>query len=357
MRQKVFIIEYAKGSDKSFDGFRADSKPILTAIEEATQRQTEIVFYNPDKKEMLFDYLVDHAHSVISRINPGNLKEVDDYFVFLKGLGDCGVKVFTHPDVMINLDFKDILYKLKGTSLGEESTEFYQSYEHFKTHFPQVLRHEHIRVLKTNYGSTGEGVYLVRLCNNGTVESVEAVNNEKQCFGSLEDFLEDFQYKFEKDDKNAEYFHGKSGFVSCRYLKRINEGEIRVLLVNDKPIAVVHKKPQEGEFSATLFSGAKYLYESPTLPKYHDVITLTMKGLDEVKSFCNNKDLPLLWTMDYILDWNEKGEDCYVLSEINCSCVGISTNLEYAPEVARVFKENISHVHEKPKFIFQNRKV
>lgn len=50
-----------------------------------------------------------------------------------------------------------------------------------------------------------------------------------------------------------------------RFLPRIKEGEIRVLMVGGDPIFVVHKKPAEGAdaFSATLFSGAKYTYESP----------------------------------------------------------------------------------------------
>jgi hypothetical protein len=49
MGKKVFVIEYAKGSDKGFDGFRADTKPILNAIAKETGYGTEIVFYRPNK--------------------------------------------------------------------------------------------------------------------------------------------------------------------------------------------------------------------------------------------------------------------------------------------------------------------
>ncbi len=120
-------------------------------------------------------------------------------------------------------------------------------------------------------------------------------------------------------------------------MQRISEGEIRVLLVNDKAISVVHKKPQEGEFSATLFSGAMYKYESPDDPKWQEVVSLTKKGLKDIKPFLKGQNYPLLWTMDYILDYNKDGSDKYVLSEINCSCVGITTELQYAKEVAEVF--------------------
>lgn len=337
MDKRVFIIEYHEGSDKGFDGFRADTKPILQAISDEIGCKNEVVFYNPAKKEQLFEYLKQHAFAIISRINPGNLKEVDEYFQFLKSLSDEKIEIYTHPDVMINLDFKDILAKLKGTPLGEKSTYFYQDFDELSKEFPTVLKKERSRVLKTNYGSTGEGVYLVHLQDDGSVVCTEAVNNTKTNFKSTYDFLKFFETLFEKDDENALYFKGKKGYVSCKYLPRISEGEIRVLLVKDRAIAVVHKKPQEGEFSATLFSGAKYLYEEPTLPKWRDIVEFTLDGLDFIEPYCKGADFPLLWTMDYILDSNEKGEDVYVLSEINCSCVGITTDLKYAKDVAKTF--------------------
>ena len=337
MAKKVFIIEYQKGSDKGFDGFRPDTKPILTEIEKETGLKSEIVFYKPNRKYELLDYLKENAKHVISRINPGNLKEVDEYFQFLKALGNSGVEIHTHPDVMINLDFKDILAKLKGTRLGDEDTYFYHTFTDFATKFPADLDKYGIRVLKTNYGSTGEGVYLVRKKEDGSINSTEAVNNEKYYYENIDEFLHKFKANFEEESENAAYFQGKTGFVGCRYLERIIEGEIRVLLVNDKAVSVVHKKPQEGEFSATLFSGAKYNYESPDDPKYKDVVKLTMKGLKDIKPYLKGQNYPLLWTMDYILDYNEDGSDKYVLSEINCSCVGITTELQYAKDMAKVF--------------------
>lgn len=338
MNDRVFIIEYAKGSDKGFDGFRADTKPILKEIRSVTNRDTEIVFYRPNKKYELLEYLKENAYAVISRINPGNLKEVDEYFQFLKALSNCGIEVHTHPDVMINLDFKDILAKFKGTILGDDDTYFYHTYIDFVSKFPKDLDKFGIRVLKTNYGSTGEGVYLVSKKSDGSIFTVEAVNNAKFYYHDIDDFLHQFEEKFEEDNEYAAYFQGKSGFVGCRYLERISEGEIRVLLVNDKAISVVHKKPQEGEFSATLFSGAKYKYESPEDPKWDEVMAITKRGLQDIKPYLAGQNYPLLWTMDYILDYNEDGSDKYVLSEINCSCVGITSDLEYAKEVAKVFK-------------------
>ena len=38
-------------------------------------------------------------------------------------------------------------------------------------------------------------------------------------------------------------------------------------------------------------------------------------------------DIPLIWTADFMLDWDENGNDKYVLGEINCSCVGFTSHL------------------------------
>ena len=42
----------------------------------------------------------------------------------------------------------------------------------------------------------------------------------------------------------------------------------------------------------------------------------------------------LIWTADFILDTDENGEDAYILGEMNCSCVGFTSQLELAHNVA-----------------------
>lgn len=52
---------------------------------------------------------------------------------------------------------------------------------------------------------------------------------------------------------------GEEGqLIDQRFLPRIIEGEIRVNMIFDKPVQIVHKKPTEGGVSATLASGATY---------------------------------------------------------------------------------------------------
>ena len=119
------------------------------------------------------------------------------------------------------------------------------------------------------------------------------------------------------------------------FLERIKEGEIRVLMLRDNVVNIVHKKPADTKdaFSATLFSGAKYRYDKPE--QWPDLVKTIKKTLPLIQSRLGNYDLPLIWTADFILDTDKKtGEDKYVLGEINASCVGFTTFLELSDNIA-----------------------
>jgi hypothetical protein len=116
--------------------------------------------------------------------------------------------------------------------------------------------------------------------------------------------------------------------VDMRFMPRIKEGEIRILLVGEEPIFVVHKKPAmtADAFSATLFSGAQYTYDDPA--KWQELMAFFFAELPAVSDALGGLDVPLIWTADFMLDWDEDGNDSYVLGEINCSCVGFTSHLD-----------------------------
>lgn len=58
------------------------------------------------------------------------------------------------------------------------------------------------------------------------------------------------------------------------------------------------------------------------------------KNLPKVQKYISGQEFPLIWTLDFILDYDEQGKDIYILSEINCSCVGITTDLHLAKNIA-----------------------
>ena len=61
---------------------------------------------------------------------------------------------------------------------------------------------------------------------------------------------------------------------------------------------------------------------------------MVQDNLDSMIDRLGGYAIPLLWTADFMLDTGPGGEDTYVLGEINASCVGFTTHLELAEQVA-----------------------
>ncbi len=132
------------------------------------------------------------------------------------------------------------------------------------------------------------------------------------------------------------YLEGDNGMLlDMSFLERIKEGEIRVLMLRDSVVNIVHKKPAESAdaFSATLFSGAKYRYDKPE--QWPALVDIVKGSLRTIQSRLGNYDLPLIWTAEFMLDTDEKtGEDKYILGEINASCLGFTTFLDLSENIA-----------------------
>lgn len=333
MKKHVVIFEAKGGSDKGEYGFRKDSKPIIDSLKKRGWT-AEIIFYSDENRGEIYRHTIDKADAYISRVNPGNLKEETAYFQMLRELVKNNVAGLPHPDAMIKYGAKNAVEKLRGTELVPEDVYTYYDFETFKQNLPVTLL-KGVRVLKQNRGSTGDGIWRVEVVdkkkNNGEinldtiVKLTEAKDNhtEEKPLGEFIDFC-------------VQYLEGESGMIlDMPFLERIKEGEIRVLMLRDKIVNVVHKKPANtpDAFSATLFSGAKYRYDSPD--KWEELVKLVNKNVKILQEGLGNYDLPLIWTVDFILDTHKKTKkDVYVLSEINASCVGFSTQLQLSENIA-----------------------
>ncbi len=349
MKKHIIVFEAEGGSDKWIDGHRKDTMPIINALK-SKGWDAEVVYFRDEWKDVIYDYAVEKADGYISRINPGNLANGEKvYFETLNRLSKAGLVGMSTPDAMINFGAKDALVKLATTDLVPDDTYAYYTIEEFKKTFPISISHRE-RVLKQNRGSTGEGIWRVVVVDerpykagdslplDTKLKCTEAVDNHVE-YHELGDFM-----KF-----CEQYIVGDNGMlVDMPFMPRIKEGEIRILMVGPNPIFVVHKKPAEGadSFSATLFSGAKYTYDDPS--KWPDLVNMLEESLPMISDKIGGFDIPLIWTADFMLDWDENKNDKYVLGEINCSCVGFTSHLDQgiqekvADEVIRLVTENNS---------------
>ncbi|PID61154.1 MAG: hypothetical protein CR974_04445 [Gammaproteobacteria bacterium] len=330
MKKSIVIFEAEGGSDKIFNGHRKDTMPILEAIKEKGWH-CEVIYFRDEWADEIYDYAKEKFDGYISRVNPGNIATGEKvYFETLRKLSDAGLVGMSNPDAMTNFGAKDALVKLAETDLVPNDTYAYYTVEEFTKTFPSSISYGE-RVLKQNRGSTGEGIWRVQIEESvdykpgdslpldTKLKCTEAVDNHVE-YIALGDFM-----KF-----CEQYIVGDNGMlVDMRFMPRIKEGEIRILLVGDKPIFVVHKKPADAEdaFSATLFSGAKYTYDKPE--DWAELMTLFNDSLPVISDKLGGFDIPLIWTADFMLgDKDEAGNDTYVLGEINCSCVGFTSHLD-----------------------------
>jgi len=252
----------------------------------------------------------------------------------LRELVSNGVEGLPHPDAMIAYGAKNSVQRLKGTPIAPNDVYTYYDFDDLKDNFPKTLKNG-VRVLKQNRGSTGEGIWKVEVKDSekyknkipldAKLKLVEAKDNPVE-EKSLQEFLEFC----------IQYLEGENGLLlDMPFLERIVEGEIRVLMLRDNVVNIVHKKPvdQEDAFSATLFSGAKYRYDKPE--QWPELVESVKASLPLIQSRLGNYDLPLIWTADFILDTDEKtGKDKYILGEINALCVGFTTFLELSENIA-----------------------
>ena len=334
VHKNIVVFEVEGGNDKGDDGHRRDTMPIVNAIKAHDGWDAEVVYYDNNKADEIFEKVSSSASGYISRVNPGNIPGGEKgYFELLTRLSDAGLVGMSSPEKMISYGAKDALVKLNDTDLVPTDTAAYYDVESFHETFPKSLSYGE-RVLKQNRGSTGSGIWRVRVQDEELVKNTEpgtafpldtklvcteAVDNHTE-YRELSDFM----------DFCDQYIIGDNGMlVDMRFIPRIVEGEIRILLVGDKPVFVVHKKPAAGgeNFSATLFSGAKYTYDKPEewqelVDMFADVRPVIAEKLG------GDGTVPLIWTADFMLDDGEDGGDTYVLGEINCSCVGFTSELD-----------------------------
>ena len=350
MHKAIVVFEVEGGSDKFIDGHRRDTMPIVKAIQDAGWH-AEVVFYRPEWAEHLFEYVSENFDGYISRVNPGNIPGGEDgYFDLLSRLSEVGLVGMSTPEEMMAYGAKDALVKLKDTDLVPTDTAAYYEVDEFHETFPTSLSYGE-RVLKQNRGSTGTGIWRVQLADKDLAASVEPgtalpLDTRLKCTEAVDNHTETRELG-EFMDFCDQYIIGNNGMlVDMRFMPRIVEGEIRILLVGPHPVFVVHKKPAEGgdNFSATLFSGAKYTYDSPE--KWQDLVDMFAAARPVIAENLGGDNIPLIWTADFMLDTDEDGNDTYVLGEINCSCVGFTSELDMGIQEL-VAKEAIGRVEAK----------
>jgi hypothetical protein len=287
---------------------------------------TELAVYHDDFCEEVRQQIM-KADAVLVWFNPvegGRDRSVLDEM--LREVAASGVFVSAHPDIILKLGTKEVLYRTREIGWGCD-THLYRSLDQMRRELPARLADGKARVLKQYRGQSGDGVWKIEVATAGvpSPESLVRVQHAKR--GSPEETiaLSDFC------GRCAQYFAGDGRMVDQAYQERLPEGMTRCYLVHDKVAGFGHQAVNmlypapAGKSAAEAPLPGPRLYHPATQPEFQALRTIleiewmpAARRLLEIET----TDLPVLWDCDFLLGpKTASGEDTYVLCEINVSSV------------------------------------
>src|SRR6516162_2573069 len=99
---------------------------------------------------------------------------------FLRDVASRGPWVSAHPDIILKMGVKEVLYQTKHLGWGSD-THLYRSSAEFGAVFPWRLRSSGPRVIKQNRGNGGQGVWKVEQIPARRIPCASCMRNGVAC--------------------------------------------------------------------------------------------------------------------------------------------------------------------------------
>ena len=259
----------------------------------------------------------------VNPIHDGQARTTLD--ALLRDVAAHGPWVSAHPDVILKMGVKEVLYRTKHLSWGVD-THLYRTVAAFRAQFPSRLQAAGPRVLKQNRGNGGQGVWKVEQVShptdgNATVRVLHARR------GSVPEDLTRAEFM----ERCAAYLTSDGCIVDQPFQPRLPDGMIRCYMAADKVVGFGHQlikalipPPPEGPDSEAAQPGPRIMHPASATPfqdlrrKMESEWTpqmMAVLGIDAAS-------LPIIWDADFLYGPpTASGADSYVLCEINVSSV------------------------------------
>lgn len=326
--------------------------PLFSALAERGAH-AEPAVYHPYFWQEVYQQLL-QVDGVLIWVNPiqdGHDRSVLD--AMLKQVADAGIYVSAHPDIILKMGTKEVIYQTRDMGWGT-NTHLYETFTQFQQELPVRLASGEARVLKQYRGHSGIGVWKVqvarpiesgvtRLPLDTQVKIHHAERGSYETVIRLSDLFDIFE----------NYFFVDSGkVIDQAYQTRLPEGMIRCYLVHDRvegfghqAINALHPAPEGGNPEDAPQPGPR-LYHPPTLPEFQALKhKLESEWLPELKTRLNitRDELPVIWDADFLLgEKDPSGDDTYVLCEINVSSVAPFPDSAIVPIAEAIIKRSQS---------------
>ena len=276
------------------------------------------IVYHDDVAEALRTRLLD-LDGVLVWVDPlveGRNRSVLD--ALLREVSDAGVFVSAHPDVILKIGTKDVLYRTRALPWGTD-THRYASPDELAAALPSLLD-AGPRVLKQHRGNGGNGVWKVEATDlDGIVHIQHALRGAHLERLQLAEFI----------GRCEPYFADGGCMIDQPYQERLSDGMIRCYFVHDTVVGFGHHMvtgllpPAPGEAGPP--DPPPRVYYGPDRDEFQpmrrllegDWLARMQQTLD-----IDTASLPVIWDADFLLGpRTPDGVDTYVLCEINVSSV------------------------------------
>src|SRR3954463_8950166 len=135
--------------------------PLFQALAELGAR-AEAAVYHDDFCDEVRQHLL-QTDGVLVWVNP--IEEGRDRTILdamLREVSAAGIFVSAHPDIILKMGTKDVLYQTRDLGWGCD-TQLYRSIEELRQTLPLLLARGEVRVLKQYRGNGGSGVWKIEL--------------------------------------------------------------------------------------------------------------------------------------------------------------------------------------------------
>jgi hypothetical protein len=223
-----------------------------------------------------------------------------------------GVWVSAHPDVILKMGTKEVLYRTRMVGWGCD-TALYQTAAAMRAELPARLA-SGPRVIKRNRGNDGQGVWKVELLAFPKLRVLDATKEVSEEM-TLDDFF----------TRCAHYFEDGC-VIDQPFQARLSEGVVRCYMAGDRCAGFGHQKVKAlVDAPAARAEAAPRVYTSNTDPRFQRLRRLMeYDWTPQLMSLLNiqPRDLPMIWDADFMLGpLKADGTGSYVLGEINVSSV------------------------------------
>jgi hypothetical protein len=263
----------------------------------------------------------------------------------LREVASQGTWVSAHPDVILKMGTKEVLYRTRHLGWGAD-TYLYKSPREFRDSFPARLRAAGPRVLKQNRGNDGQGVWKVEFVS-GEPGGIAWVRVLQALRGSIPEELP--RRAFVAQCKP--YFAAGGCIIDQPFQPRLPDGMIRCYMAGDRVAGFGHQlikalipPPPEGPDSPAAQPGPRIMH-GPDAPPFQALRRrmesewtpqmMATLGID-------SGSLPVIWDADFLYGpRTASGEDTYMLCEINVSSVFAIPD-EAPAAIARLTQERLT---------------